>query len=390
MYKHYYTKFLKSLDGRLHFAAHSHHLWPDVSREAHLQYWDDSCRLIDDKWGYIFSEVIPKTQKHISSILNLDDPTQIALAPNTHELVARLFSVFAENEKPIKVLTTHNEFHSFNRQLKRLEEIGFAKVTRVQADDLAVDRDSFLVKVSSELKRGDYDLFFMSQVFYDSGLGLTSGEIHGLTDGVPEKTIICIDGYHAFAAIPVNLLRLKNKIFYTGGGYKYAQSGEGVCFMVVPPGNWKPTFTGWFADIDGLSKAKSSSVFYPTDGRAFLGSTQDPSGFYRFNAVWDKFNVDSVTIEKIHAHVLKLQNVFLAGITSTALAKFRLMSSDLAPIHGHFLSFDTGSAAECASFAEKLKAKGILIDYRGSRLRFGFGMYHDESDVMRVLEAMAK
>jgi hypothetical protein len=34
----------------LHFAAHSHHFWPDVSREAQLEYWDDCAKLSDEKW----------------------------------------------------------------------------------------------------------------------------------------------------------------------------------------------------------------------------------------------------------------------------------------------------------------------------------------------------
>jgi PAS domain S-box-containing protein len=35
---------------RLHFAAHSHHYWPDVARDTHTRAWDDAARLADDKW----------------------------------------------------------------------------------------------------------------------------------------------------------------------------------------------------------------------------------------------------------------------------------------------------------------------------------------------------
>ena len=37
-------------DGRLHFAAHSHHPWPDVTFDAHQRAWLDAAELMDDKW----------------------------------------------------------------------------------------------------------------------------------------------------------------------------------------------------------------------------------------------------------------------------------------------------------------------------------------------------
>ena len=59
MYKQWYSHFLKNHPGVQHFACHSHHYWPDVTREAHLQYWEDSAKYVDDKWGHFFSEIIP-------------------------------------------------------------------------------------------------------------------------------------------------------------------------------------------------------------------------------------------------------------------------------------------------------------------------------------------
>lgn len=91
MYQSHYSRFLCAAPNRLHFAAHSHHLWLDVTREAHLQYWDDSAKYADKKWAYIFSTVIAEAQRHISAILDLSHPEQIVFAPNTHEFVAVSF-----------------------------------------------------------------------------------------------------------------------------------------------------------------------------------------------------------------------------------------------------------------------------------------------------------
>ena len=383
MFKKHYSRFLSQLGNKLHFAAHSHHAWPDVSREAHLQCWDDSARLIDDKWEYIFSEVIPTAQKKIAELLNLKNEKQIAFAPNTHELLFRLLSTFELNT-PIKILTTKNEFHSFRRQTQRMEEAGLVEITSVQADELIQDRNKLIKDLIHKLQNEHFDLFFISQVFFDSGLVLSEIEILELVQAAPAHTTICIDGYHAFAAIPVNLSKLEGRIFYLSGGYKYAQAGEGMCFMVVPQGEWRPVNTGWFAEMDSLSHSKSSKVNYAPDGAAFFGSTQDVSGFYRFNAVWKFFEKEGISIPQIHSHVEKLQDLFLAHLSTTTLAAYPLLNAEKGK-RGHFLAFDLGTPENCAHYAKLLKEKGIITDHRGQRLRIGFGLYQNESDVMKLI-----
>ena len=51
----------------------------------------------------------------------------------------------------------------------------------------------------------------------------------------------------------------------------------------------------------------------------------------------------------------------------------------------HFLTFDLESAKNCANFAAALKQKGVLTDYRGQRLRIGFGIYQSEKDVLKLI-----
>ena len=115
-----FARFLGADPGRLHFAAHSHHPWPDASFAAHGEAWLDAARLADLKWDKVFGEVIPAAQRHVARQLNLPDAGTVAFAPSTHELVVRLLSSLGE--KP-RVLTTDGEFHSFARQMRRLEEL---------------------------------------------------------------------------------------------------------------------------------------------------------------------------------------------------------------------------------------------------------------------------
>ena len=91
-YKAHFSRSLQAAPGRLHFAAHSHHLWPDVTFDAQVACWEDAARLADRKWERVFGEVVPQTQQAIARVLGLSSPDTIAFAPNTHELLCRLLS----------------------------------------------------------------------------------------------------------------------------------------------------------------------------------------------------------------------------------------------------------------------------------------------------------
>ena len=386
--KSHYSKFLTGHEGKLHFAAHSHHFWPDVTRDAQVEYWDDCARLSDHKWGKIFGEVIPKVQNHVARILNLKDPKQIAFAPNTHELTSRLLSLYL-GKPSLKILTTQSEFHSWRRQLIRITELPQVQVDQV-TENFLTDRRGFIESFKAKLKNKP-DLFFISQVFFDSGLALTLDEIIELQNSCHKETVMVVDGYHGFCAIPLDLSKLEGKIFYLGGGYKYAQAGEGAAFMVIPKGDWRPAYTGWYAEFAELSTPAGKNTGYSKDFMSFMGSTQDPSGLYRLNAVWDHFSGLGIDISRIHQHVKALQESFLKGLDSAFKTRF-----DLTPLfgtlehHGHFLTFEAPSIQAAETLEKQIQAIDIIIDRRGARLRFGFGLYHDLEDVTKLCLQLKK
>ena len=369
-----YSRFLGGLGERLHFCAHSHHPWPDCTRDAHLRAWDDAAARADEKWSIVLEELIPAAQAGIAAVLRLPEPNGIAFAPNTHEFVVRLLSCL-----PVKprVLTTDSEFHSFARQTARLEEDG-AAVTRVAVEPF----ETFTARFIHEAQNGDWDMVFHSQVFFNSGLRLTENELERIGAALNDATMYVVDGYHAFMAVPTNLSKSSSRAFYLAGGYKYAQAGEGVCFMAVPPGcSLRPRSTGWFADFAGLEKGIAKPVGYGEGGWRFWGSTFDPSGLYRWNAVTDWRRSLNLTVEKSDAHARALQARFLKRLAEKPRGPFKteaLVSADV-PRLGHFLTFRLPDAP---ALSKRLSAEhGVLTDARGDRLRFGFGLYHDEADV---------
>ncbi len=374
----HYRTFFDSLGDALHVTAHSHHPWPDVTRAAHLAYWEDSARFTNRKWQEkVFGEVVPEAQGHVARLLDLPDPGLVAFAPNTHEFVARLYSCLDWSHTP-KVLTTANEFHSFSRQTRRLEETGRVAVTRIPVEPYATFGERFQHALTSR-----FDMVFLSHVFFDSGFVVEG--LEALLSRAAPDAIVAIDGYHAFLALPVELARLGRRIFYLAGGYKYAQAGEGACFMSTPVGSLlRPVYTGWYADFGGLAAAPDDRVGYGEGAMRFWGSTFDASGLYRFNAVMRWLLELGVGPGEIHAHVAALERRFLAGLADAKLA--RLPVASLTPPaglpRGNFLAFDLQDAE---AVERRLAARGVIVDRRGARARFGFGVYHDAAFVDALL-----
>ncbi|WP_458095726.1 aminotransferase class V-fold PLP-dependent enzyme [Roseomonas sp. WA12] len=369
----HFSRFLLAEPGRLHFAAHSHHPWPDVTREAQLRAWDDAARLQDGKWDEVLGPVAEACRAHVARHLNLPDPASLAFAPNTHDFVRRILSSLPTGRPP-RVLTTDGEFHSFARQAARLEEEGLIAVTRIPSEP-GGDCVARLV----EAARGGFDLIWVSEVFFHSGFALDGLEALAEVAG---KAVLVIDGYHAFMARPVDLSRVAGRAFYTAGGYKYAMAGEGCCFLHCPPG-WlpRPRDTGWFAAFGALA-ASDGKVGYAPDGNRFLGATFDPSGLYRLDAAMRWLDGLGVTVEAIHAHAHALQERFCAGLAGTGLDPARLAVPLGEARRGNFLAFDLDDAEE---WQARLAEARIVTDRRGRRLRFGFGLYQTGEEVDEAL-----
>ena len=59
-YKAHFRRFIDAAPERLHFAAHSHHYWPDVTFDAQVQCWEDAARLTGGTWEVVLGEVLPE------------------------------------------------------------------------------------------------------------------------------------------------------------------------------------------------------------------------------------------------------------------------------------------------------------------------------------------
>ncbi len=378
-WRHLFRRSLAAAPGRLHFAAHSHHLWPDASYVGQIAAWQDAARLADRKWARVMGELWPAAQAHVAAELGLPDPGTVVFSSNTHDFLLRIASAIPA--RPLRILASDGEFHSFRRQAERWVEAGEAVVETVGAGPALGARMADAARTFAP------HLIVASQVGFATGAILDDiGALADLAD--PAGPWVLIDGYHGFMAVDTDLSRVAGRVFYTAGGYKYAMAGEGVAFLHCPPGfGSRPVATGWYAEFDDLD-APPGAVGYAPDARRFLGSTFDPSGLYRFVAVRDMLADEGRTTAAISAHCDAMKAQLLAGLPGTPLADARPLNA--APRdtgQARFLAFEHARAAR---WQVELARHDVITDVRGSILRIGFGLYQTADDVAVLLERLKR
>ena len=367
-FKHLFSRSLGAAPGRLHMAAHSHHLWPDASFDGQVECWNDASRLADRKWDRVMGELWPAAQVEVAGELGSGEPSTIVFAANTHDFIIRLAAACPRADpRRLRVLTSDGEFHSARRQFARWAEDGWLDLETLPAGEIL-----------EAARGGGYDLIMVSQVLF--GTGEIISETNSIAAlGRASGPWVVIDGYHSFMALETPFQETAAaSAFYLAGGYKYAMAGEGLGLMHCPPGfGPRPPITGWYAEFGDLT-APPGGVGYTSDAMRFMGATFDSSSLYRFLAIRRMLKRETLTTAKISAHVESLQSHLLDAIGGSALASAELLNPLGDENHARFLAFRSPRAAQ---WQAQLMAADCITDVRGDVLRIGLGLYHDEKDV---------
>lgn len=364
-----YSAFLASKPGatpRILLTGHSHQAWPDVARDGLLEAFTVAATHVDDKWDAVFAAQ-DELRAHIAARIGCA-ANELAFGQNTHELVVRFLSALPLRKRP-HVVTTTDEFHSAWRQLRRLAEEG-VEVTFVPAAPAHTLAERLAGAVTQRT----------SAVIASTVLFTTSTVVPGLTDLVDRAerlgAHVLLDAYHAFDVVP---FVVPERAFLVAGGYKYAQWGEGVCFLRVPPGcELRPVYTGWFAGFAELAeRSEGSRVSYAADGATrFAGSTFDPSSTFRARAVARFFDANGMTVEALRATSLVQTARILAAardLPGVAIAT-PLADAD----RGGFVALRTPRAHDLSS---RLREDGVFTDSRGELLRIGPAPYVTDDEI---------
>jgi selenocysteine lyase/cysteine desulfurase len=370
-----YASFLapRGAPRRLLLTGHSHQAWPDVAREGLLEAFDLAAAHVDDKWSAVF-EAQGELRAHVAARIGARAP-EIAFAPNTHELVARFLSALPLAKRP-HLVTTTGEFHSAFRQLRRLAEEGI-EVTFVEAEPAGTLSERLAAAVTERT----------SAVIASTVLFGTSTVVPDLEALVARAArvgaLVLLDAYHAFDVVPFTV---PERAFVVAGGYKYAQWGEGACFLRVPAGcELRPVYTGWFAGYAELAERRAlGAVTYPDDGATrFAGSTFDPASTLRARAVARFFVAQGMTVEALRATSLAQTARILAAVRDVPGVAVATPLRDAE--RGGFVALRTLDPSQASAVSTALRADGVFTDARGDLLRLGPAPYLTDAELDEAL-----
>lgn len=365
----HYSSFLRS--GRVLLSGHSHQAWPDVAKEGLARAFDDAAEHIDDKWARAF-EVADTVRGTIAARIGAQRD-EIALGQSTNELLARLLSALDLRARP-HFVTTSGEFHSMHRQLARLAEAGMeVELVPWQPVDSLGERLARAIRPTTAMLYASTVLFETSTIVPGLRAAIERAQRAGAT--------VVLDAYHAFGVVPFTIEELgPDPIFVTAGGYKYAQWGEGNCFLRVPPGfEGRPIFTGWFSDFGNLNAMRRGGrIGYGARlADRFAGATYDPSSHYRAREVIAFFDRERLSLPALRALSLAQTRRLIEGLDGMDV---------LTPREERMRAGFVAVRIEAASrIVEELKRRGITSDSRGDVLRLGPAPYVTDDEIDRAI-----
>ncbi|MGF1467733.1 MAG: aminotransferase class V-fold PLP-dependent enzyme [Sandaracinaceae bacterium] len=359
-----YARFLRP--GRILMTGHSHQAWPDVTRAAMVEAFDDAAELVDDKWGR--AEAAADAVRAAVADRIGARRQEIALGSNTHDLLLRFLSALDLRRRP-HLVTTSGEFHTIYRQLRRLEEEGL-EVTWVPV----APRATLAERLAGAVRR-DTGALLASTVLFEDAAVVPHLEV-AVAAAQRVGAEVLLDTYHHFQALPLTWSSYgRDPLWLVGGGYKYAQWGEGCCFLRVPTGtDRRPVITGWFADFANLAEPRGGPLGYgATEADRFTGSTYDPVSHYRARAVDRFFREQGMTPEALRALSLRQTARILDGLDGLEVVTPRAPEA-----RGGFVAVRVDGATE---MVQALRERGIFTDARGDLLRLGPAPYVTDDEI---------
>jgi len=177
-----------------------------------------------------------------------------------------------------------------------------------------------------------------------------------------------VDATQGCGWLPLDATRFD---FFVVHGYKWLMSPRGTSFLYVNPAlreRIRPVSAGWYAGEDVHSSYYGPPLRLAESARRF---DRSPVWFSWVGTQPSLELIRSVGVEAIHAHNLRLANLFRA--------EMRLEPSNSAIV-----------SVETTGESPKLEEAGIQAASRAGNLRVSFHIYNTETDVEVLLKAIAR
>jgi selenocysteine lyase/cysteine desulfurase len=217
-------------------------------------------------------------------------------------------------------------------------------------------------------------------ISYRNGLRLPAKEVVELAHEHGAK--VFVDAYQGLGVEPVDVRDLGCD-YLVSGALKYMLGIPGIAFLYVREGTTDevaPSMTGWFGRENPFS-FDPRHIDHPVHARRFESGT--PSIPSAYGAVAGMRMLDQLDPVRVQAHITELTRSLQEQLS--AAGEITRSPKDDALRGPQVALYDPDTHGLNAY----LKHRSIIASPRGEVIRLSFHFYNDETDVTRVVQAVA-
>ena len=161
----------------LHFSDHALGAIPPLAYyRASRRVYGMYCGLVNGMWDALWGDDIPKLRAHVKRLFGYEansEEVNVELAHNTHQIVTAIIStqfdriVADKCTKPLRILTTNDEFYSLTRQLNRFQMSNTSRIVIDVVDVMPLETftERALAYIRANASK-QYDFLYFSHVSF--------------------------------------------------------------------------------------------------------------------------------------------------------------------------------------------------------------------------------
>lgn len=296
----------------------------------------------------------------------------IALLGNASQGISAVYALIDWQPGDNVVLVTPQvEFPSVGLPALKRVQSGQLEVRVVEHDGWVIEPEQVLAAVDERTR-----LVFASHVSYRTGLRLDIEAIGNALAG--SDTLFAVDATQSLGAIDVPATAC-DFVVSTSGKWMLGPYGVGPLFWNrARRPDVEPADIGWFSVVDDLAHPYKLK---PDAGRFEIGSLDWPA-IYALNEGLKI--IEEVGVERIERHIVALGGQLLDQLREFDL---EVITPEDPELRAGIVSWlDPDPLATAAKLAER----GVFVTGSSGRIRAAFHLYNDESDVERLVQALAE
>jgi selenocysteine lyase/cysteine desulfurase len=220
----------------------------------------------------------------------------------------------------------------------------------------------------------------VSHVSYRNGSRSDIDSIAAIAHSV--GAYVLVDAYQSVGTVPINV-KDSEVDFLVAGCNKYLLGVPGIAFLYVRQElirQLEPLVTGWQAQTL-RAKLNPEMLEYAEDAKRFHSGTQAAQNAYA--SIAGMRLIEEMGVPVIHSRIADLTQNLIDGARGLGLEVFTPAD---AAYRGALVAV---KCADPPAMVAKLRARGVIVSWRGQGIRLSLHVYNNRNDIETALDILA-